>query len=628
MLQIQSPFQQLFDKNGSPLDDGCVYIGTTNTNPETSPIAIYWDDAGTIPAAQPLRTLNGYIVRSGTPARVYTALEDFSMTVKDKQGRVVFSVADATSDSNLTTALASSSGSSLVGFLQAGTGAVARTVQSKLRDVVNIADFSNITQYNTARNALLGRNDMLVLPDNESIDLLISAALDQTRSILFKARTAPHANFSFFTSDFTVTRCSGPGQAAVLQDLRDVWTTKYSGFMTGGIVYVDGTNGNDANAGGITTPWQTIDKALRTSNSGMVLVMPGNYESTGFRYTDTQGDRPKMLIAPYGGVTIWTSGDTVSSATWTANGTHPNVYETTLITANHVIRVLRSDQTDLLNLATPMPKCASLADVNNQGYGWWYDPTTKKLYVRDGLLNINTVVKASLQAIYAPSGDNQLLVYSSKLYLENITLLQYPFVLKVAGQAVPEVWLKNCTVRYAESHSRTVQGGGSYSQGCTYYRSTADHANYTTASGTTAYGVEINDTTYFAGDVDTFGSGATQPTNPISTAQNKNSSSNHDGYVVRINGNHSGSYGPVIADTNNSYTWNLGTQTNYSYATGASRYGFLTQGANARSWLDGCSAGFGNGGVNSDILAVVSYFNAFGNRAATNSGIFAVYVPT
>ena len=144
MLQIQSPFQQLFDTNGSPLDDGYVYIGTANANPETSPIAIYWDDAGTIPAAQPLRTLNGYIVRSGTPARVYTALEDFSMTVKDRQGRVVFSVLDATSDSNLTTALASSSGSSLVGFLQAGANAQPRTVQSKLRDVVSVKDFGAV----------------------------------------------------------------------------------------------------------------------------------------------------------------------------------------------------------------------------------------------------------------------------------------------------------------------------------------------------------------------------------------------------------------------------------------------------------------------------------------------------
>lgn len=40
--------------------------------------------------------------------------------------------------------LAASSGSSLVGHIGTGTGAVARTVQSKLRDVVNVADFGII----------------------------------------------------------------------------------------------------------------------------------------------------------------------------------------------------------------------------------------------------------------------------------------------------------------------------------------------------------------------------------------------------------------------------------------------------------------------------------------------------
>jgi hypothetical protein len=144
MLQIQSPFQQLFDTNGSPLDDGSVYIGTANTNPETNPIAIYWDDAGTIPAAQPLRTLNGYIVRSGTPARVYTSAEDFSLTVKDKQGRTVLSVLDATSLSNLQNNLAASGGAALVGFLQNGTNAQARTVQSKLGDVMSVKDFGAV----------------------------------------------------------------------------------------------------------------------------------------------------------------------------------------------------------------------------------------------------------------------------------------------------------------------------------------------------------------------------------------------------------------------------------------------------------------------------------------------------
>lgn len=144
MLQIASPFQQIFDTDGSPLDNGYIYIGTANANPEVSPISLWWDDAGTIPAAQPIRTQNGYIVRNGTPARVYTSQEDYSLTVKNRNGVVVLTVLDATSDSNLTTALAASSGSSLIGFLQAGTGAVARTVQSKLRDTVSVKDFGAV----------------------------------------------------------------------------------------------------------------------------------------------------------------------------------------------------------------------------------------------------------------------------------------------------------------------------------------------------------------------------------------------------------------------------------------------------------------------------------------------------
>ena len=46
--------------------------------------------------------------------------------------------------------LAASSGASLVGFIQAGTGAVARTVQAKERDIINANDFSTLQQAITA----------------------------------------------------------------------------------------------------------------------------------------------------------------------------------------------------------------------------------------------------------------------------------------------------------------------------------------------------------------------------------------------------------------------------------------------------------------------------------------------
>lgn len=150
-LQIASPFQQFFDRDGLPLDNGFVYVGVANQNPETNPLTIFFDDALTIPAAQPLRTSNGYIVRNGSPARLYTSQEDFSLTVRDKSSVLVFTVADATSLSNLASQfaqfvsdLASGSGSSLLGYNQGGVGAVDRTVQSRLRDFISVKDFGAV----------------------------------------------------------------------------------------------------------------------------------------------------------------------------------------------------------------------------------------------------------------------------------------------------------------------------------------------------------------------------------------------------------------------------------------------------------------------------------------------------
>jgi hypothetical protein len=142
MLQVQSPFQQIFDSDGYPLDNGSVFIGMTGQNPETNPIVVYWDSALTLPAAQPLKTLNGYLTRSGTPARVFTSAESYSLTVKDNKSRTVVSTLDATALSNLQTQLASSIGSSMIGFIQGGADAVLRTMQSKGRESVTPDDFT------------------------------------------------------------------------------------------------------------------------------------------------------------------------------------------------------------------------------------------------------------------------------------------------------------------------------------------------------------------------------------------------------------------------------------------------------------------------------------------------------
>jgi hypothetical protein len=88
-IEVKPPYPAFAGADGQPLENGYIWIGTVNLNPQVNPIAVFWDDAQTIPAAQPIRTLNGYPVRNGTPARFYVT-DDYSIQVLDSKGSVVY----------------------------------------------------------------------------------------------------------------------------------------------------------------------------------------------------------------------------------------------------------------------------------------------------------------------------------------------------------------------------------------------------------------------------------------------------------------------------------------------------------------------------------------------------------
>lgn len=88
-IQVQSLYPFFTAANGSPLNEGYIYVGEPNSDPEENPVACYFDAGLTIPAAQPLRTQNGYIVNGGSPATVYTAVA-YSIRVRAKNGTQVF----------------------------------------------------------------------------------------------------------------------------------------------------------------------------------------------------------------------------------------------------------------------------------------------------------------------------------------------------------------------------------------------------------------------------------------------------------------------------------------------------------------------------------------------------------
>jgi hypothetical protein len=87
-IQLAPPYPVFTDKNGDPLDNGYLYFGVIDLNPETNPIQVYYDSAFTQPVAQPIRTSNGYPMRNGAPALIFAGSQ-FSVTVRDKNSDLV-----------------------------------------------------------------------------------------------------------------------------------------------------------------------------------------------------------------------------------------------------------------------------------------------------------------------------------------------------------------------------------------------------------------------------------------------------------------------------------------------------------------------------------------------------------
>jgi len=88
LTQVTGPYPIFTDLDGTPLDDGYLFIGAINDDPETNPIQVFWDSNLTIPATQPIRTNNGYAWRNGTPGLLYTGGE-FSITIRNKRNEFV-----------------------------------------------------------------------------------------------------------------------------------------------------------------------------------------------------------------------------------------------------------------------------------------------------------------------------------------------------------------------------------------------------------------------------------------------------------------------------------------------------------------------------------------------------------
>lgn len=149
-ILITPPFILFKDIDGEPLEDGYVWIGQQNLDPQTNPVVVYWDQNLTVPAAQPIRTINGYAANNGTPGNLFTS-SNYSIRVMDKKGSLVYSAASNVEQS-----------ASTFIFVQAGTNVVERTAQNKMREWLSVYDFA--TPADALSNA--GPIDTIIVPLN------------------------------------------------------------------------------------------------------------------------------------------------------------------------------------------------------------------------------------------------------------------------------------------------------------------------------------------------------------------------------------------------------------------------------------------------------------------------------
>lgn len=222
--------------------NGYIYCGTVDAvDPSVSQVQVYLvnESGDKVPVAQPLRTnAGGFLVYNGQPAKFVTD-SNHSLLVQNAQQVQVWYEPDM---SNIDPAvvveeifniMAGPGGSDLVGFIQAGTGAVARTAQSKMRERVTFVDFGAVGTLSTddkvaIQNALNTKRTVLA----EAIrGYVVGATLTSTAEAMIYGEGIKSA--VFFDS------FPGTMDGLILSPTADGNAREYSGF-SGAYMYQQG----------------------------------------------------------------------------------------------------------------------------------------------------------------------------------------------------------------------------------------------------------------------------------------------------------------------------------------------------------------------------------------------------
>jgi len=444
-----------------------------------------------------------------------------------------------------------------------------------------------------------------------------------------------------------------PATATLTESVMDTFSSTYADRMTGSAVYVS-TTGSDSNAGTDTSPLLTIQAAI-AKNPTMVYVAPGTYAP--FSYRDDTHSAVVTQLA--GGVVKWlkvwdrdtdtskrvtirvTAPEALSAKTWTATGGgHTDVWQATITTSgsNAPHRVLRTDTNDSYGFPTRLLKCTSLANLDAQPAGWYWDSVGKVLYIKMGAsVDVNTS-KAVLDAYWLDtSGNSRIFLYGTVLALDgDFYLAGIDRVPLCHSTARAESWTCGVTSFAAANGACRVDGGWVIAENERGHAANGDHLNGNPSGSLGALIVDHRCYITDSGD-----SSAYQLT--ASANGNRNAISAHGGCDhIAVGTVGEGSYGPVFADTSTTgaaaASWIVGCVLRNSQVSIASPYtgvGIVIQGigsgdaGNRTAWIDSCVL-TGNAlyDIWSDTYAATKMYNCtFTGNGATGGATLTTYAP-
>ena len=215
---------QFFTSSGVPLAGGKLYSYAAGT---TTPQATYTSSGGGTASANPI-VLDSAGRVSGSGEVWLTGNLEYKFILKDSTDVLIGTydnirgIGDTTVLLAFEALLAGSTGSSLVGYTQGGTGAATTTVQAKLRQMVSVLDFgadsTGVADSTTAFTNALGVGKNVYAPAGtyrlNALPLLSNSAIfgDGMRRTIFIPTAAA-------TSVLLVDATSVPKQNVTLQDL-------------------------------------------------------------------------------------------------------------------------------------------------------------------------------------------------------------------------------------------------------------------------------------------------------------------------------------------------------------------------------------------------------------------------